>query len=121
MKTNTRITAGEIISSVLTPDSQFKTIEEIFGKVRVRIAGISGIVTPEHIINIPTGVKEIDVIIGNESTKITFEGDNEIKQQTDKASEALKAKGTEVTERQSTNVEEAPEVQPEELPTEATV
>lgn len=107
MKANTRITAAEIVSSVLTPDSKFKKLEDIFGKVRVRIAGIAGIVSAEHIVNIPAGVEKIEVIVGDETYELTTEGDNEEKAQTTRATEALAATGAEIAQKQATEAAQA--------------
>ena len=70
MKTNTKYTALEILK-----EAGIKSPETKFGKMRVRIAGISGIVKPEHLIKIQAGTKKIDILVGEEVKSLEFEGD----------------------------------------------
>ena len=48
---------------------------KLIGKVKVRIAGIRGIATPDHKINIQKGVKEVTVVVGDKIKKIAVKGD----------------------------------------------
>jgi hypothetical protein len=69
MKSNIKYTALEILKEV-----GIKNPENKIGKMRVRIAGISGIVKPDHLIKIQTGTKEIDILVGEEVKKFKFNG-----------------------------------------------
>lgn len=69
MKANTKYTALEILKAV-----GIKKPEDKFGKMRVRIAGISGIVKADHLIKIQAGTKEIDILVGEESKVLKFDG-----------------------------------------------
>jgi hypothetical protein len=55
-------TAKEILEELIASNKDVKMPE--FGEVRVRIAGIRGIVTPEHKIHIQNGTEEIEIVIG---------------------------------------------------------
>ena len=57
-------TAQEVLEILVATDKTAKM--PVFGELRVRIAGVRGIVTPEHRIHIQKGVKSIEVVIGNE-------------------------------------------------------
>lgn len=70
MKANKKYTALELVTA-----AGFEDVE--FGKIRVRIGGIRGIVTPDHVIRVTPGTTEIDVMVGNEVKTVTFEGDEE--------------------------------------------
>lgn len=70
MKANKKYTALELVTA-----AGFEGVE--FGKIRVRIGGIPGIVTPDHSIRVTAGTTEIDVMVGMEVKKVTFEGDEE--------------------------------------------
>ena len=52
----------------LTNLAGFENVE--FGKVRVRIGGISGIVKEDHKIAIQDQTKEIDITVGTETKKL---------------------------------------------------
>ena len=94
MKTNTKYTALEILTAAKIVDA-----EAVFGKMRVRIAGIAGIVKPDHLIKIQSGTKEIDIIVGVESYKVAFEGDEKEQAVSDAAKVSLEAKGKESTKK----------------------
>lgn len=70
MKANKKYTALELVTA-----AGFENVE--FGKIRVRIGGIMGIVSEDHKIRIPAGTTEIDVMVGTEVKQVTFEGDEE--------------------------------------------
>lgn len=70
MKNNTIYTAKELLET-----AGFNA--EVIGKVRVRIGGIAGIVTPEHLIN--TGHSEkIDVLVGADLVTLELENQEEV-------------------------------------------
>ena len=95
MKANTRYTALEILSEVAptTPPG------EVFGKTRVTIGGIAGIVKPGHVINIPSGTKEIEVIVGNEILTAKIEGDEKDHTVSEAAKESNEAESKATTAR----------------------
>ena len=84
MKANTRYTALEILTAAGFEDPT------VFGKMKVIIAGVRGIVTPNHVITIQAGTKEIDVVVGIEVKKLTFESDEESRLVSEEAAKALK-------------------------------
>jgi hypothetical protein len=70
MKANAKYTAKEILA-----EAGVENLDEVFGKLRVRIAGLRGIVSPDHVIKIPTGTKSLEVIVGNDAFDVTLDGD----------------------------------------------
>lgn len=94
MKANAKYTALEIlqVAGVEKP-------EEKIGKTRVRIAGVAGIVKPNHLIKIQPETTEIEIIVGIESKKITLEK-GEAEPIISKAAKlSIEAKGKEVTKK----------------------
>ena len=69
MKSNTKYTALEILTA-----AKIAGAPDLFGKVRIRIAGIAGIVTPGHLIKIGPSVKVIDIIVGTDKFEVKVEG-----------------------------------------------
>ena len=94
MKSNAKYTALEILTAAEIVDAPV-----LFGKVRVRIAGIAGIVKPDHLIKIGPSVKVIDIIVGTEKYEVKIEGVEEEFVVTEEAEKALAAKGIEVTKK----------------------
>jgi len=64
MKANTKYTALEILK-----EAGYKNAEDKFGKFRVVIGGIMGIVKPDHVVGISEGTKNLEITVGIE-TKI---------------------------------------------------
>lgn len=67
-----KLTALEIlkkIGSTFTVGDQEYTAEEVIGKARVRIGGISGISNPDHLIRI-AGSNTVEVIVGNQTYQV---------------------------------------------------
>ena len=93
MKANTKYTALEILT-----EAGIETPEEKIGSMRVRIGGISGIVKPDHLIRIPIGTKEIDIIVGQETVTIPIDSENEEIVISEGAQKAIEAKGVIATE-----------------------
>lgn len=87
MKSNVKVTALEILEAAGVSEAG-----EVFGKTRVRIGGIAGIVSPDHLVKIQPGVEKIEIIVGVEATTLELEpaGDPEI---SEKAKEALEKRG----------------------------
>lgn len=88
MKANTKYTALEILES-----AGFKDAKDKIGKFRVSIAGISGIVSPDYIINIQPETKEIEVVLGQDVKMLKFKGIEKESIVSEKASESLKVNG----------------------------
>lgn len=84
MKNNTKYTALEILKG-----AGFKNPEKEFGKVKIRIAGIAGIVKPDHLIKIQLGTKRIDVQVANEVKVLKFDGFEEQSVISDNAKKVL--------------------------------
>ncbi len=72
MKANGKYTALEILQ-----EAGIENPQDVFGKMRVRIAGIAGIVKPNHLITIQSGVEKIDVIVGAEKVGLELEQSEE--------------------------------------------
>jgi hypothetical protein len=87
MKTNTKYTALEILKEV-----GIKKAEEKFGKMRIRIAGIAGIVKPEHLIKIQSETKSIEIVVGDEVLDLKFVGKSKHSVISDSAKEVLNNK-----------------------------
>jgi hypothetical protein len=87
MKNNTKYTAIEILKL-----AGIEKPEEKIGKMRVRIAGIAGIVKPDQLIKIQPGTTEVEVIVGQETATIPVEK-NEEAAVSDAAKATLEAKG----------------------------
>lgn len=67
LKRNTKYTAKEILTAAgLNPD-------EVLGKIRVRISGISGIVKPDHLIKVQPGTEKLDLIVGMDAYEVELE------------------------------------------------
>ena len=90
LKRRTKYTAVEILKA-----SGIAKAEEQIGKLRVRIAGLAGINTPDHLIKIPEGVTEIDVLVGEELVKVPVELDDAEGTISEGAKVALDKKGAE--------------------------
>ena len=93
MKSNAKYTALEILTA-----ANIVGAPDLFGKVRVRIAGIAGIVTPGHLIKIGPSVKVIDIILGTEKHEVKIEGIEENFVASEEAKKVLKARGKKATE-----------------------
>jgi hypothetical protein len=86
---NTKITALEILNEV-----GIKKAEDVFGKMRVRIGGISGINKADHLIVIPANTTNLEVIVGNELYDLELvKGRNDIADVSEGAQAATEAKG----------------------------
>jgi hypothetical protein len=68
MKDNTKYTALEILTEAGVKDPETK-----FGKMRVEIGGILGIVKPDHIVGVTAGTKKLDVVVGVEPYTLKIE------------------------------------------------
>lgn len=74
MEANKKYTALEILKE--TGETKFSfgdkdySAEDVFGKGRIRIGGIPGIVDPNHLVRVPEEMDELEVIVGVESYKI---------------------------------------------------
>lgn len=88
MKANTKYTALEILT-----EAGIEKPEEKFGKFRIIIGGILGIVKPDHVIRIQSGVKEIDVVVGIETVTIHVDADSKEATVSEGARIAIDAKG----------------------------
>ena len=92
MKSNTKFTALELLIA-----AKVEKPEEKFGKGRVRIAGIAGIVKPNHLITLGKDVKKVDLIVGIDNFEIELEGSEEDFVVTEEAKKVLKEKGVKIT------------------------
>jgi hypothetical protein len=63
-----RTTALDVLTKAGVPDPESK-----IGSVRVRIAGLRGINTPNHKITFQDGVSEADILVGEDSYSYTVE------------------------------------------------
>jgi hypothetical protein len=88
MKANAKYTALEILK-----EAGIEKPEEKIGKMRVRIAGIAGIVKPDHLIKIQAETKKIDIIVGQEVKAIEIEGDEAEMIVSEAAKIAIEAEG----------------------------
>jgi hypothetical protein len=91
MKANAKYTALEILVAC-----GVEKPEEKIGKMRVRIAGISGIVKPDHLIKIQAGTEKIDVVVGVDTFELKLEGDNEESVVSDEAKVVIEGKAKEL-------------------------
>lgn len=89
MKSNAKYTALEILrfAGVENP-------EEVFGNMIVTIAGIQGIIRPDHRITIQSGIKEIEVIVGVEKYVVKTTEDSEERELSDGIIEQNNASST---------------------------
>ena len=92
MKANTKFTALELLTA-----AKVEKPEEKFGKGRVRIAGVAGIVKPNHLITLGKDVKKVDVIVGIDKFEVVLEGSEENFVVSEEAKKALKVNKPEVT------------------------
>jgi hypothetical protein len=112
MKGNTKYTALEILT-----EAGVENPSEVFGKVAVTIAGISGIVNPDHVILIGNEEEKAVVIVGNEAKEVAVEkrdGDQEASEGTKVVLEAKGRAETEKIEAREAEKEEKVEVKVEE-------
>ncbi len=86
MKSNTIITAGEILELAKIPNW-----EKRLGKEAARISGIRGITSADKLIKI-AGKADIDVILGEDTGTVTIKGKEKIIVHTGKALKVRKAK-----------------------------
>jgi len=101
MKANAKYTALEILQAAGVPEPEGK-----IGKVRVRIAGIAGIVKPDRLIRFQAGTEGVEVIVGVESYDLVLEGGGEQTEISEAAHAALEVKGKEAT-RKSEELQDA--------------
>jgi hypothetical protein len=77
-----KFTALEVLQKVGTTfkvgEAQFEA-KDVFGKMRVRIGGIAGIVDADKLLNLQPG--EIDIIVGSETYKVEIEAREEISEE----------------------------------------
>lgn len=85
MKANAKYTAEELLNEAGFDGDKL-------GKVRVRIGGIP-VNKPDHVINIPAGSDKIDVLVGQDTKELSFDGDNDERQVSDGARASLDAEG----------------------------
>lgn len=71
MKSNTKYTALEILKT-----AGFKNPNSKFGKYRIVIGGLQGIVDPSKVLRIPSETKELEVVVGIEARLIEIEQEN---------------------------------------------
>lgn len=115
MKANTKYTALEILT-----EAGVETPEEKFGKFKVRIAGLRGIVTPDHLVKFGPEVKNVEVIVGVEKYEVEILGEApENTEISEGAREALDAKGKKATEK-SEKLQAEKKAAKEEKPTKKT-
>ena len=100
MKSNTKYTALEILTAAKIVDAG-----TVFGKMRVRIAGIAGIVTPDHLIKIGPAIKVIDIIVGIKKYEVPVEGVEENFVVTEAAKKVIEAKGKKINEAINARIE----------------
>jgi hypothetical protein len=94
---NSKLTALEVLQ-----ECGVENAEALFGTTRVRIGGISGINTPDHLINIPASAEMVEVIVGNEIYELTLSKGNkdnnkDIRTISPSAQVRLEEKGREAT------------------------
>lgn len=94
MKANTKYTALEILKEARVPGA-----EKAFGKVRIRIAGIHGIVKPDHLIRFQPDAKRVEIVVGADSYELKLEKGGKNAHFSDEAVIALEAKGEESTRK----------------------
>lgn len=108
MKANAKYTALEILTAAKIADAA-----GLFGKVRIRIAGIAGIVAPDHLIKIGADIKVIDIIVGTDKHAVEIEGVEKDFVVTEDAKIALAIKGEKATEAVKTREEKVAIVEAE--------
>lgn len=96
---NSKLTALEVLTECGVKDA-----EAVFGTMRVRIGGISGINTPDHLINIPASAEVLEVIVGSDVYDLTLakgnKSDNaEIRTISEDAKAVIEERGVELTEK----------------------
>lgn len=94
MRANAKYTAREILTAagVENPESKF-------GKMRVVIAGLRGIVNPDYQVSIPAGSKSLDVVVGNENFTVELEEGDEDRLISEGAKKAGEAKAKKVEQQ----------------------
>lgn len=96
---NTKLTALEVLQECGVANA-----ESVFGSMRVRIGGISGINNAEHLINITPETKTLEVIVGTEIFDLELSKGNkddnaDIRTFSPAAKVVLEKKGAEVTKK----------------------
>lgn len=96
---NTKVTALEILKEI-----GIKNAEDKFGKIRVRIGGLSGINTPDHLVKIQPNTRAIEVIVGTDVYELNLADGNaqdnkNIATVTENAKSVLEKKGVEATKK----------------------
>lgn len=75
--------------------------EEYFGKQRVIIGGIRGIVTPDHLVKVQKGSKKLEILAGDKGYQVDIvpqEGDEPVAV-SDEAKKVVKVQGEEATKK----------------------
>lgn len=108
IKANVKYTAVELlaIAGIKNPESKF-------GKAKIRIGGLSGINTPNHIIRVGAEAKEVEVICGDDKVMLTVAEVLPEANVTKNAKAALEEKGRQLAESQEQTTEEEPEEEPQ--------
>ena len=96
LKRNTKYTAKEILT-----EAGIGELDKVFGKLRVRIAGLRGIVTAGHVITIPeNAVSPMPIVVGNEAFEVELSDEvAENRAITPEAKKTIEAKGKKMTEK----------------------
>lgn len=104
MKANTKYTALEVLT-----EAGFENPGDKIGKFRCRIGGISGIVSPDHVVKFQTGLKKVDVILGNEVKTVDLDGDAEHSELSEGTEAAKEGKSEKIAEQNEARAEKKAE------------
>ena len=116
MKANSKYTALELLT-----EAGVETPQDKFGKVRIVIGGLSGIVNPDHLIRVQPGTKKLSIIVGVDPFEVELEDAEEGADSliSEGARAVLDAKGAEInklTTDEHYEPEKEGEAQPEVKP-----
>jgi hypothetical protein len=96
---NSKVTALEILQ-----ECGVENAASVFGTMRVRIGGISGINSADHLINVPESAESVEVIVGSKVFDLKLnkgnkENNAEIRTISEDAQIVLEQKGIEATQK----------------------
>ena len=111
MKANQRLTALEVLKeagSEFQIGEETMSVNDVIGKVRVRIGGIP-VNSPDQLVFVQPSTDSLDVIVGNERFEIDTTENEEVRTVSDDAKEVLESRKQESSEVESEESEETSE------------
>lgn len=96
MNANAKYTARELLTEAGVQD-----LDSVFGNVRVRVGGVRGIVSGDHVVSVPAGTESLQIVVGEETHEVSFDGDAQERVISEEVAKVNRAEG----ERRTAEIE----------------